>query len=272
MDIVKQTLKAVDKIFKPQKSLQFDIVKNKPSIFDCKLGGVPYFPKNMKYPVGKDSTKDPLGLLIQINFSQIDHLQNYPKTGILQIFIDRFDCYGMDFDNLTSQKLFRIIYHKDIITDESQLIDTLPYEIDKSEEMPFTGEYKLVQSNTTTMYAEPSIEGFEDIFVEEYNKIADTKIDSIFDLEDSIVDSIFHRNESKPIYLGGYPIFTQNDPRYQKKYQKYDTTLLTIDSYYKKSLGIDLMWGDSGACTFLMTKDDLKALNFTKVLYNWDCY
>lgn len=272
MNLVEQALKNVDKIFKPQKSLQFDISTEKTDIYDCKLGGLPYFPKDMKYPKGKDSSKDPLGLLIQINFEKIDHIPNFPKKGILQVYIDRFDCYGMDFDNETNQKLFRVIYHNDIITDRSKLIDKLPYKIDKNEEMPFTGEYKLVPSEIKDIYATPIIEGFEDIFVEEYNKISKDKIKSVFDIDDSFLDMIFNRNTTKPVYLGGYPIFTQNDPRYKKKYEKYDTTLMTIDSYYKKELGIDMMWGDCGASTILMIKEDLKKLDFSKVLYTWDCY
>ncbi|MCB5607999.1 DUF1963 domain-containing protein [[Ruminococcus] gnavus] len=32
------------------------------------------------------------------------------------------------------------------------------------------------------------------------------------------------------------------------------------------------MWGDSGICNFFITKKDLENKNFSKVLYNWDCY
>ena len=33
-----------------------------------------------------------------------------------------------------------------------------------------------------------------------------------------------------------------------------------------------IMWGDSGVCNFFINKDKLKNLDFSDVLYNWDCY
>ncbi|WP_155392911.1 DUF1963 domain-containing protein, partial [Clostridium sporogenes] len=33
----------------------------------------------------------------------------------------------------------------------------------------------------------------------------------------------------------------------------------------------DLMFGDAGVANFFINEEDLKKLDFTKVLYNWDC-
>ena len=33
-----------------------------------------------------------------------------------------------------------------------------------------------------------------------------------------------------------------------------------------------IMWGDCGGCNFFINKDKLKNLDFSDVLYNWDCY
>ncbi|WP_268866745.1 DUF1963 domain-containing protein [Thomasclavelia ramosa] len=58
-------------------------------------------------------------------------------------------------------------------------------------------------------------------------------------------------------------------PRSSEKYDDY-ILLLQIDS-----VGIgdkEIMWGDSGICNFFITKKDLENKNFSKVLYNWDCY
>jgi len=43
--------------------------------------------------------------------------------------------------------------------------------------------------------------------------------------------------------------------------------LLQLDS----DDSIDLMWGDSGVGNFFIKDEDLKNLNFSNVLYNWDC-
>ena len=272
MDIIKETLKNVDKIMKPQKSVQFDVVNKKADIFDCKIGGVPYFPKDMEYPLEDTKEKNPLVLLAQINFEQIPHIPNFPKTGILQIFIAQDDCYGMDFDNLTNQKLFRIIYHKNIITDRSKLIKKLDFEINYDEYMlPHNGVFKLVPNEITTMKVDPHTEDFSDLFVQEYNKLTEDKINSIFDLDDEIGNSLFNRNERKPAFISGYPIFTQEDPRYDKRYQEHNIVLFELDSYTSKDRKIDIMWGDCGTGSFLIRLEDLKKLDFSNVVYNYDC-
>ena len=82
------------------------------------------------------------------------------------------------------------------------------------------------------------------------------------------IDEIYEaiKNETWGHKLLGYPAFTQSDPReYHKKYGKYDTLLLQIDT------DDGIMWGDSGVANFFINKDDLKNMNFSSVLYNWDC-
>ena len=68
------------------------------------------------------------------------------------------------------------------------------------------------------------------------------------------------------IRLGGYPTFTQQDPRSSPAHANLgDTSLLTLDT----TAGI--MWGDSGAAQFMMRQSDLEARDFSRVAYNWDC-
>ena len=64
----------------------------------------------------------------------------------------------------------------------------------------------------------------------------------------------------------GYSFFTQEDPRYNKKYKDYDTLLLQIDSE-----GEYVLWGDAGIGNFFITKKSLLEKDFTNILYNWDC-
>ena len=64
--------------------------------------------------------------------------------------------------------------------------------------------------------------------------------------------------------LGGYPYFTQDDPR-PGQYEDFDTLLFQLDS-------CDLvLWGDYGVGNFFISRDALKRRDFSKVLYNWDC-
>ena len=79
----------------------------------------------------------------------------------------------------------------------------------------------------------------------------------------------FNENSGFGHKLFGYPAFTQVDPRSMVSYSQY-ILLLQIDS-----IGVadkEIMWGDSGICNFFITEADLKDKDFSKVLYNWDCY
>ena len=67
MDIEK-VMENVKKILPPRPAVKFTVVNEKPGLFDSKIGGTPYFPKNMEYPRGKKNEfKDqPLSLLAQL--------------------------------------------------------------------------------------------------------------------------------------------------------------------------------------------------------------
>ena len=67
--------------------------------------------------------------------------------------------------------------------------------------------------------------------------------------------------------LLGYPCFTQWDPRGDDYNERYNTLLFQMDSEVP-----DLLWGDCGVANFFINLDKLKNLDFTDVLYNWDCY
>ena len=68
----------------------------------------------------------------------------------------------------------------------------------------------------------------------------------------------------------GYAFFTQEDPRYIKKYENYDTLLLQLDSESDGN-GDLILWGDAGVGNFFITKKALEEKDFSNVMYNWDC-
>ena len=61
--------------------------------------------------------------------------------------------------------------------------------------------------------------------------------------------------------IGGLPFFTQSDVR-----REGDVLLFQMDS--EGEIG----WGDMGIANFFISLSDLKAHDFTNVIYNWDCY
>ncbi len=62
--------------------------------------------------------------------------------------------------------------------------------------------------------------------------------------------------------LGGYPGFTQSDPRPPEDPR---ILLVQIDS------DEGLMWGDNGIANWFITPDELVRRDFSNVLFNWDC-
>jgi len=68
--------------------------------------------------------------------------------------------------------------------------------------------------------------------------------------------------------IGGYPYFTQNDPRNLETYKREKYILLfQMDT----DDGAGIMWGDCGVANFFISEQDLENKDFSRVLYNWDC-
>ncbi len=64
--------------------------------------------------------------------------------------------------------------------------------------------------------------------------------------------------------LGGYPFFTQEDPR-----PRADDYLLLFQM--DSDGDADILWGDCGVGNFFIREQDLKNRDFSRVLYSWDC-
>lgn len=274
---LERVLARVDEILPKKPVIKFAVSKQPVSAFDSKLGGIPYFPKNMDFPLGKEGAfKDqPLCLLAQLNFDALPHISGFPTTGILQIFIAPDDVYGMSFEHgegRTAQKNYRVIYHKEIITDEDCLMscDDIPkYTGNETCYLPFEGEYKLIVQGDGLMSVTPSDYKFNEVFVQAYNELYDEPIDEIWDLGDDVVDTVYDMIDFPDAIIGGYPIFIQDDPRWGGL-KSLDTVLFELDSIYDDANGIDISWGDSGTGSFLISAKDLAECNFSRVLYNYD--
>ena len=182
-------LAGVNKYCPPNPVVKFRVTKDATTIFDSKIGGVPYFPKTMEYPRGK-SEDQPLVLLAQINLSDLPDLPDFPHEGILQFFIAGDDLYGMGVDGLDVQDDFRIIYHKEIISDISQLMtaEDIPQNSGEDEiYLPFEGEYKLIAQAADPMPVTTSDYRFESAFVSSYNELHETPIKQIWDVDSNVL-------------------------------------------------------------------------------------
>lgn len=280
MDI-EAILKQVEDVLPPQPAIRFTVKGGKTGLFDCKIGGTPYFPKDMEYPRGKkgEFQNQPLILLAQLNFEKLPHIPDFPEKGILQFFIAGDDLYGMASEcigePMAAQDNFRVIYHETVITDESKLLsaDEIPQYDGKEELMlPFDGEFQLLADEPDMMAATAHDFRFEEAFLQCYNAVAEEPIEELWDLDDDVSERIYSEDKFPNAVIGGYPMFTQQDPRSSDSLGDLDTLLFELDSVYDRESGQEILWGDTGTGTFFISREKLKARDFSRVAYNYDCY
>lgn len=243
-------------------------------IYESKFGGLPYWEEKDEYPTDKNGNQ--LILLAQINFEKTPiEDERFPKQGILQFFVGTDDLNGADFDDLTNQSGFRVIYHENIesgITREDIRSQGIRSNSDldgaDGEYFPFYKEYEIEFEEDE----EPISIAMEDFETELSASVEAVTGEGIEDMWDDLpaeeADYISETCNGAGHKVLGYPYFTQYDPRGENgEYngKEYDTLLLQIDS-----IG-DIMWGDSGIANFFINEQDLINKNFDDVLYTWDC-
>lgn len=255
-------------------------------LFASKIGGVPYFPKDMPYPTNDDGV--PLALLAQLNLScifkdaallhaceQDAALKHLPKSGILSFFYDiTDDLMGLDLEKTGNGNGSTVHYFAEILPESA--LTQAPFEdlqariqADKVEDygvLSIDQSVGLTASMKETLYElesesfdRPTVESFK-AALEHYRESLDDE-----DTEESVMmaiyDAVSAANQGHAV--GGYPNFTQFDPRNPEDNQQF--LLLQIDS-----VG-DVLIGDCGSIQFFMTPKALEQRDFTRVLYDWAC-
>ena len=239
-----------------------------PTAFDTKIGGEFYVPEAMRPPRNQETGK-PLYLLAQLNFDELPHLPDFPEHGLLQFFIAGDDpLYGMNLDYPHSQKTWRIRY-----------IPTLPHTVSPSRifrpawrdgtALPIPSENYALRL-TPTLATQP-ISTSDHRFDAELQRCVGAMNDRDRDFyhmhEAEISDTLGDLLAWGGHQVGGYPLFTQDDPRTNDPaWRDADTMLLQIDSID------DVTFGDGGVANFFIRPDHLRHLDFSHVLYTWDCY
>ncbi|MCY6957992.1 YwqG family protein [Clostridium brassicae] len=243
----------IEKTIRPYVKIELKSQNTLP--WESKIGGNPYLEIGMEYP--KTLKGEQLRLLAQINFEEVPHIEPFPTKGILQVFIFPDDLYGADFDNPCKQDTFRIIYLPEVKKDEKLLVTDFSFlkELEEEWYLPFEKEGKMYFSKEYM-----PVQGYTYEFEALYKDIHFTDEDM-----ENYIDELNY----SCCRIGGYPEFTQSDPREgNKELSLFDTLLLQLDCESE----CDLMFGDSGIANFFIKEEDLRNLDFSNVLYNWDCY
>lgn len=222
--------------------VKIKLTDTKPSVFESKIGGLGYIPHDKNFPT--DSNGNQLRLLAQIECDKIQ-LDGFMKTGLLQFWILNDEVSGMDTWGTTNQDGFRVIYYPEIdktVTKEEIESKFVKNEFDDDDMLPVFRECGM------------SFEKSENRYIDYY---------SDFSNEEECEENAGHK-------VGGYPYFTQDDPRDEKMLEYYDFLLFQLDTDYIGNEDV-VMWGDSGVGNFFINSEKLKNQDFSDVLYNWDC-
>lgn len=277
----------IDEKFPPVETVRLKPVHDKTTVFDSKMGGVPYFPKEMEYPTvreGDDKGK-PLYFLAQLNFGELPHIKGFPEKGILQFFIgcDNEDLsYGLNFKDLCDQNAFRVIFHENVVTDENALYSKsdMP-ELDNRGHLPFNGEIRLAAEKSERMTITNGDYRYEDAVLAAYNETFGMNLERIYgddckmccnpdDIE--LFDAILEARCTIGTRMGGYPYFVGDAPCYVFPDLAGHTVLLFQSASEDIEGDYDYIdWGNhGGTANFLITPENLAKRDFSRVLYTWD--
>ncbi|ELP89905.1 hypothetical protein EIN_473030 [Entamoeba invadens IP1] len=241
--------------------LNLEVDKKLTPINSC-VGGVPYFPKGMEYPMADGQ---PLILLCQINYSEMPKLANFPTEGLLQFFIGTGNYYGTEHSKL--------IYHKTVSLELNQSVPQSITDVLKNalkEDLPFKGAFRLTGKIGET-FALP--EDRDTLF----EKLAMKYSVNSWDIEDDVCKATDSLTTIKSQY-GGCPNFIDENV-YEDDRNTKEVLLLQLASeeykrdeprYYKNEWS-KVNYCQYGSGFFFINGEKLKKLEFDDVTYTYDC-
>lgn len=247
--------------------MKMQLTDTKPGLFDSKIGGIGYVPRDAKIP--EDSKGTQLRLLAQLRCAEIT-LEDFPHQGLLQFWILNDDVSGLNFDDNTLQDTFRVLYFKEpdrTVTEKEVREKMQDMSSDEEDYFPVRGCYGLAFSAgmDTISSSDYRFESrIKELVQQDYPEEAERLLENIDDFIDENGEDWGGGHK-----IGGYPGFTQWDPRGGG--DSHDMLLFQLDSDCHNSQD-RVLWGDCGIGNFFINWEKLKSCDFRDVIYNWDCY
>ena len=250
------------------------------SLEESKFGGFPFVPLGGAIPTNAEGNQ--LALLAQINCAQLPENSMYPSDGWLQIWCLEDEMYGFCSDTIQPETNQKVLYIPAGTQGEPLERVEAMYQPYVSEDCPvwFINEQGAIWGMRLSFtHGQQGItysDGrFRDLFLDRWNKrYPEQAVENFYDLPDEIFENVvdIHDGPECAHQLGGYPYFTQYDPRYERdstELTKYTEVLFQIDSQFDTEW--DMCWGDAGVRNLFISRENLEALDFSDLLYNFDC-
>lgn len=246
-----------------------------PQPWESRVGGVPYRPLGAAWPLSRGEDGEvprPLVFLAQLNLAELQlgaAVPDFPTQGLLQFFILNGDLYGAEFgEGWAAQDRFRVLYFPEVIQDAGALepegVAPLPDSSgdDPEDGLPLWGTEAGPLRRAVALAAVPDrepVSGADD----HASALLGTDIWEDAQEGEPLAAALYDLAPGGH-KLGGSPDFTQSDPRAPGDDW---ALLLQLDS--DEALG--LLWGDVGTANFFVGPADLRARDFSRVAYHWDC-
>ena len=245
-----------------------------------KFGGVPYLPVGESAPT--NASGQPLGMIAQINCAQLPQNNIYPKSGMLQFWIDPHDTvWGYNYNKPAVQENWRVLYYESVGEPNPDAPlpvidwDTIGWPIEP-ESVEFALSFSLVEqgvTGTAHYYYPDFARVWDELYPEDKLPTGDDERARI-QRTDAVEELTLPYEESDEYSrIGGYPYFIQNDPRdFDENLQGHTVNLLTIVSeadWESEEETPELLWGDAGSANWLITPEQLAAADFSNVIFEW---
>ncbi|WP_289138676.1 YwqG family protein [uncultured Brevibacillus sp.] len=232
-------MKYIEETARP--SIKLTLTKELTQLTDSKVGGKPWLPPMVQIPHDEDGT-DYL-FIAQVNWAQMPQLDGFPSHGFTSFFVKQDDTFGL------LDQAYHVLHFEDV-SDTTEIDPFQPEDPDLYSPV-LGGPYKLTGQLESKLIPYKNFQSEHFQLPPDHDEVAYSKY---WDLSDASGSRI-----------GGYPYFTQDDPRSEDS-----ILLLQLDmegdhkDYY-------VSWGDSGVANFFIRKEDLLRLDFSNVGYTWDC-
>ena len=224
------------------------------SLEESKFGGFPFVPLGGVIPTNAEGNQ--LALLAQINCAQLPENSMYPSDGWLQVWCLEDEMYGFCSDTIQPETNQKVLYIPAGTQGEPLERVEAMYQPYGDEECPlwFVDDQGAIWGMRLSFtHGQQGItysDGrFRDLFLDRWNKrYPEQAVENFYDLPDEIFENVvdIHDGPDCAHQLGGYPYFTQYDPRFEYRSSeatKYTELLFQIDSQFDTEW--DLCWGDA---------------------------
>ncbi|MBT1176546.1 DUF1963 domain-containing protein [Bifidobacterium callimiconis] len=257
-----------------------------PDLLDTKYGGPYLLPDDFEAPVNPGNGV-PMVLLAQWNFARLPHLDGFPQNGLLQCFVDAtddtldpdFTTFDDDIDDGKTWESWKIryipanllltdaAYAAQVITPHWQLRHggvkptNVPFD-DENMQFKLHGEATSQPMGVTDYHYEDLLESCLEQLDDDDRELLDGKYADVESL-------LFDRISGDGHRIGGYPLFTQDDPRtYMDEEEAADLVMVAQIN----SIEFKMMLGDNGIGHIFIPAEALHDLDFDQAFYQWDCY